>query len=174
MGISVYDQTIGAMEPMLKNLDLIIGKAESWADKKDIDPDAILKARLAPDMLTLIHQVRIATDVAKGAAARLSGLEPPVWEDNESTFADVHARISKCLDYFAKFTPTQFEGAEAKSVSLKLRFGTLDMSGQQYVLHFVLPNFYFHVTTAYNILRHNGLEIGKFDYLNGGKRPGEG
>ncbi|MGB5245654.1 MAG: DUF1993 domain-containing protein [Woeseia sp.] len=173
MSISVYDQTLGVMTPMLKNLDRIVTKAEEWVVEKEIQPDAILQARLAPDMLTFIHQIRIATDVGKGAAARLSGLEPPVWEDNESTFADVHARIGKALDYFAKFEPAQFDGADAREISLKLRFGTIDMTGQQYVLHFVLPNFYFHVTTAYNILRHNGLAIGKFDYLNGGKRPGE-
>lgn len=173
MSISVYDQTIGTMGPMLKNLDLIVSKAESWVNTNEIDPDAILKARLAPDMLTFIHQIRIATDVAKGAAARLSGLEPPVWEDNESTFVDVHTRIGKALEYFAKFEPSQLDGAEKKAIALKLPFGTLDMSGQQYVLQFVLPNFYFHVTTAYNILRHNGLAIGKFDFLNGGKRPGE-
>jgi hypothetical protein len=173
MSISVYDQTLGVMTPMLKNLDRIVSKAEEWVADKQIEPEAILKARLAPDMLTFIHQVRIATDVGKGAAARLSGQEPPSWEDNEATFADVHARIHKALDYFATFEPGQFEGSEKRAIQLKLRSGTLDMTGHQYVLNFVLPNFYFHVTTAYNLLRHNGLAIGKFDYLSGGKRPGE-
>ena len=172
MSISVYDQTIGAMVPMLQNLDRIVSMAESWVAEKKIEPDAILQARLAPDMLTFIHQVRIATDIGKGAAARLSGLDVPVWEDNESTFADVHGRIGKALDYFAKFDPGQFEGAEARDIVLKLSVGTLEMSGQQYILGFVLPNFYFHVTTAYNLLRHNGLQIGKVDFLSGGRRPG--
>lgn len=173
MSIAVYDLTIGTMTPMLKNLDRIIRKAEEWVSDREIEPDAILSARLAPDMLTLIHQVRIATDIGKGAAARLSGLDVPVWADNESTFADLHARIAKGLDYFGKFEPAQFEGAESRTISLKTPFGPLEMPGKQYATHFVLPNFFFHVTTAYNILRHNGLQIGKLDYIAGGKWPGD-
>lgn len=173
MSIPIYDLTIGAMTPILKNLDRIVDKAEAWAAEREINPDALLQARLAPDMLTFIQQVRIATDTGKGAAARLSGLEPPVWEDNESTFADVHSRIGKALDYFAKFDADHFDGAEKRDIVLKLSVGTLEMNGQQYILGFVLPNFYFHVTTAYNLLRHNGLEIGKVDFLSGGRRPGE-
>lgn len=171
MSIQVYDLTIGAMTPMLKNLDRILGMAETWAAEREIEHDTLLRARLAPDMLTLVHQVRIATDVGKGAAARLSGLDVPVWEDNESTFADLHARIAKALDYFSRFEPAQYEGAEERTVNLKTPFGPLEMTGIQYITRFVLPNFYFHVATAYNILRHNGLQVGKLDYLAGGRRP---
>lgn len=173
MSIPVYDMTIGAMIPMLKNFDRIVTLAEAWVSEKEIDPEAILTARLAPDMLTFIHQVRIATDIGKGAASRLSGIDVPVWEDEESTFADVHARIAKALDYFSKFDPAQFDDAESRAISLKTPFGPLEMTGKQYASHFVLPNFYFHITTAYNILRHNGLAIGKLDYLAGGKWPGD-
>ena len=171
MSISVYDQTIGVMTRMLTHLDRIVDKAATWAEEKSIEPDALLQARLYPDMLTFVHQVRIATDVGKGAAARLSGQEPPSWEDNEKTFAEVRGRIRKALDYFATFSPEQFEGAEERDIKLKLRVGSIDFTGRDYVLNFVLPNFYFHVTTAYNLLRHNGLEIGKADFLAGGRMP---
>ncbi|ANO51236.1 DUF1993 domain-containing protein [Woeseia oceani] len=165
MSISVYDQTIGVMSRMLLNLDAIIGKAEAYAEQDKIDPNVLLQARLYPTMLNLIAQVRIATDIGKGAAARLSGSEVPVWEDKEVTFADLHARIGQALDYFAGFKPEQFDGAEERAISLKIGGQALEFTGQSYVLGFVLPNFYFHVTTAYNILRHNGLDIGKRDFL---------
>ncbi len=171
MSISVFDQTIGVMTRMLTHLDRIVGMAARWAEEREIDPDALLQARLYPDMLTFVHQVRIATDVGKGAAARLSGREPPSWEDNERTFAEVRERIRKALEYFATFSPGDFDGAEDREITLKLRVGTLRFSGRDYVLGFVLPNFYFHVTTAYNLLRHNGLEIGKADFLAGGRMP---
>lgn len=165
MSIPVYDQTIGAMSHMLLNLDAIISKAESYAERQSIDPDVLLQARLFPDMLNFIFQVRIATDIGKGAVARLSGSEVPSWEDNEASFADVHARIRKALDYFATFRPEQFTGSEDRAISLKVGGQSLEFTGKEYVLHFVLPNFYFHVSTAYNILRHNGLDIGKRDFL---------
>ena len=174
MSIPIYDQSIGAMRRMLQNLDRIVGMAEDWVAEKEIDPEAILKARLAPDMLTFIHQIRIATDVAKGAASRLSETEVPVWEDNEESFRDVRNRIRKALDHFDKFSPGQFDGAEGRTITLELRVGKLEFSGAEYLLGFVLPNFYFHVSTAYNILRHNGLAIGKMDYLAGGRMPGQG
>lgn len=174
MSIHVYDQTIGVMTRMLTHLDRIVGMAAAWAEEKNIDPDALLTARLYPDMLTFMHQVRIATDIGKGAAARLTGTEVPSWEDNEQTFAEARGRIRKALDYFATFSPDQFDGAEEREIELNLRFGTLNFTGKDYVLNFVLPNFYFHVTTAYNLLRHNGLEIGKADYIAGGHSPGTG
>jgi uncharacterized protein len=165
MSISVYDQTIGAMSRMLLNLDAIVSKAEAYAEEKSIDPDALLQARLYPNMLNFISQIRIATDVGKGAAARLSGSDVPSWSDDEKSFADVHARIRKALDYFASFKPEQFEGGEKREIRLKVGGQDLEFSGQNYILGFVLPNFYFHVSTAYAILRHNGLEIGKRDFL---------
>lgn len=165
MTISAYDMTVASMSRMLLSLDAIVSKAEAWADERDIDHDALLNARLYPNMLTFIHQVRIATDVGKGACARLTGSDIPKWEDDEASFADVHARIRRALDYFSKFKPDQFEGAEERDIELRVRDNALKFTGKEYLLSFVLPNFYFHVSTAYNILRHNGLDIGKRDFL---------
>ena len=165
MSISIFDQTVFALSRMLLNLDRIVTQAEEYAKERNIEPAVLLQARLYPDMLPFVSQVRIATDTAKGAAARLSGTELPKWPDDEVTFEDVHARIRKALDYLATFKPEQFEGAEDKPIEMKFPNRTLNFSGREYVLGFVLPNFYFHVTTAYDILRHNGLPIGKLDYL---------
>lgn len=165
MSISIFDQSVFALSRMLLNLDRIVSVAEEYAKEKKIDPAVLIQARLYPDMLPFVAQVRIATDTAKGAAARLSGTEMPKWPDDEETFEDVHARIRKALDYLATFKPEQFEGSEERSIEMKLPNQTLHFSGREYILGFVLPNFYFHVTTAYNILRHNGLAIGKRDYL---------
>lgn len=167
MAISNFDQTVSALSRMLLNLDAIVSRAEEYAAEKKIDPNVLIQARLYPDMLPFVAQIRIATDTAKGAAARLSGTELPKWDDDEVTFEDVHARIRKALNYLATFKPEQFEGAEDKAIEMKLPNRTLNFSGRDYVLGFVLPNFYFHVTTAYNILRHNGLAIGKLDFLGG-------
>lgn len=169
MTISIFDQTISALSRMLLNLDRIVTMAEEYAKEKNVDPAVLTGARLYPDMLPFVAQVRIATDTAKGAAARLSGTEIPKWADDEVTFEDVHARIRKALDYLATFKPEQFEGAEERPIEMKLPNRTLNFSGRDYILGFVLPNFYFHVTTAYNILRHNGLTIGKLDYLGGAR-----
>jgi uncharacterized protein len=165
VAISMYDQTVSAMSRMLLNLDAIVSKAEQYAAEKKINPDVLVQARLYPDMLPFVVQIRIATDTAKGAAARLSGTEMPKWADDEATFEEIHARIRKALTYLAGFKPRQFEGSESKDIELKLPNRTLQFTGQDYVLGFALPNFYFHVTTAYNILRHNGLDIGKMDFL---------
>ena len=167
MSISVYDQTVGAMSHMLRNLDAIVSKAETHAEQHSIDPNALLQARLFPNMLNFIVQIGIATDIGKGAAARLSGGEVPVWDDIEASFAGVHARIHKTLDYLAGFEPSQFTDSEDRAISLTIGGQSLEFTGQDYILQFVLPNFYFHVTTAYDILRHNGLDIGKRDFLGG-------
>ena len=167
MTISIFDQTVAALSRMLLNLDRIVSKAEEYAKERNIEPAALLQARLYPDMLPFVSQIRIATDTAKGAAARLSGSELPKWADDEVTFEDVHARIRKALDYLATFKPEQFDGTEDKPIEMKFPNRTLNFSGREYILGFVLPNFYFHVTTAYAILRHNGLPIGKLDYLGG-------
>lgn len=165
MAISVFDQTVSAMSRMLLNLDAIVSKAEKYANERKIAPDTLIQARLYPDMLPFVSQVRIATDTAKGAASRLTGSEVPAWPDDEVTFADIHARIRKALDYLAGFKKEQFEDSETRDIELKLPNRTLRFTGREYILGFVLPNFYFHVTTAYNILRHNGLEIGKLDFM---------
>lgn len=169
MGISVFELAIAPLSRMLLNLDRIVSLAEQDAKERNIDPAALIQARLYPDMLPFVSQIRIATDTAKGAAARLSGTELPRWEDNESTFEEIRGRIKKALDFLATFRPEQFEGAEGRAIEMKLPKNTLNFSGRDYILGFVLPNFYFHVTTAYAILRHNGLSIGKQDYLGGSR-----
>jgi len=165
VAISVFDQTVSAMSRVLLNLDAIVTKAEQYAEEKRINPVVLIQARLYPDMLPFVAQVRIATDTAKGAAARLSGTDMPSWADDEATFEDIHGRIRKALNYLAGFKPEQFEGSETKNIELKLPNRTMQFVGKDYVLGFVIPNVYFHVTTAYNILRHNGLVIGKLDFL---------
>ncbi len=165
MSIDIYDQTIAAMSRALLNTDAIVTKGEDWAKERNIDGAVLLQSRLFPDMLPFVSQIRIATDTAKGAAARLSGSELPSWPDEETTFEDVHARIRKALDFLSGFNREQFAASEKKDIELKLGKETVNFSGQDYVLGFVLPNFYFHLTTAYNILRHNGVPIGKRDFL---------
>ncbi len=167
MTISVYDMSIGSMGRMLKNLDNIVSKAEAYADARDIEHPALLHARLFPDMRDFICQIQVTTDMAKSCAARLSGTDIPKWPDDEQSFADVQARIQKARDYLATFEPQQFEGSEDREIELRLRDRTLNLDGKRYLLGFVLPNFYFHMTTAYNLLRHNGLDIGKADFLGG-------
>ncbi len=165
MSISVYDQSIARMSHMLQNLDKIVSRAETYSQANDIEPSALLQARLFPTMRNFIFQIQVATDMAKGCAARLSGTDMPKWSDEEETFADVHARIKKALDFLATFKPEQFEGSETRELELKLGSHTVKFTGQSYLLGFVLPNFYFHMTTAYNLLRHNGLDLGKRDFL---------
>ena len=165
MAIDVYDQTIAAMSRALLNLDAVVSKAEAYAEERKIDPAVLVQSRLYPDMLPFVSQIRIATDTAKGAAARLSGSEVPSWPDDEVSFADVHARIRKALDFLSGFKRDRFEGSEEKTVELKLGKEQVSFSGREYVLGFVLPNFYFHVTIAYAILRHNGVPLGKRDFL---------
>ncbi len=167
MSIRIYDQVVVGLARGLKNLDAVVTKAEEHAKEKEIGESVLISARLYPDMLPFIDQIRIATDTAKGAAARLTGTELPSWPDDETTFADAHARIKKALDFLATFEPAQFDGSETRKVELKLPNTTIEFSGKDYIVNFVLPNFYFHTTTAYNILRHNGVVIGKRDFLGG-------
>jgi len=167
VSISVYDQSIARMIHMLENLDKIVSKAEAYAEANDIEPAALLQTRLFPTMRNFIFQVQVATDVSKGCAARLSGTEPPKWEDDQESFEDVHARIKKALDYLATFKPEQFEGSETLELEIKLGSHMVNFTGQSYLLGFVLPNVYFHVATAYNLMRHNGLDLGKRDFIGG-------
>ncbi len=162
----VYDFSIAPLLRSLKNLDAIIGKAaEHVSADKDIDEGTLVQARLYPNMRPLIFQIRVATDTAKGAAARLSGNAVPSWADEETTIDDMHERLAKAIDYLAHFKPADFEGGEERPIELKLGPNTVNFTGASYIANFVLPNFYFHMTTAYNILRHNGVVIGKRDYL---------
>jgi hypothetical protein len=161
----MYQASIPQLQRMLGNLANILETAERWAEAKKIDPAVLLNLRLAPDMFPLKRQVQIATDSAKGCAARLAGVEVPSYPDSEETFAELQARLQKTLDFIGSFTPAQIDGSEDRQIVLNFPSMELKFSGRDYLFQFVQPNFYFHVTTAYTILRHNGLEIGKMDYI---------
>lgn len=165
MNISMYYASIPHFIRMLGNLKTILEKAAAHVEAKKIDPAALIKFRLYPDMFTFARQVQSTSDISKGCAARLSGTEPPKYEDTESTFPELIARLDKTIAYLKTFKPEQIDGSEEREVTLNSPRGPIKFKGQQYLLHFALPNFGFHATTAYNILRHNGVEIGKFDYL---------
>jgi hypothetical protein len=165
MSLSMFDASIPVLLQGLKGLKAVLAKAEAHAEAKKIDPGALLQARLYPDMFPLMRQVQIATDFAKGAAGRLAGAELPVFDDVETSFADLKARVDKAVAFIEGLEPAAFEGSEAREVSLKRRGETVTFPGKEYLLHQALPNFWFHVTTAYAILRHNGLEVGKSDFM---------
>ena len=150
---------------MLRNLSSILAKAEAHAKARNFDPSVLLGARLAPDMLPLTRQVQIAADTAKGAMARLAGHTPESIEDNETTFADLQARIAKTLAIVEGYSEAQLEGSDKREVSIKIPNNELKFSGIDFLNTWALPNFYFHITTAYAILRHNGVELGKRDFL---------
>jgi hypothetical protein len=150
---------------ILKNLSAILDKAQAYADAKKIDPTVLTSSRLYPDMFTLARQVQTACDTAKGAVARLAGIEIPKYEDTEQTLTELKARIAKTIDFIGTVKAAQIDGSEDKSIVLKIRGQDVNYSGMQYLLGFAHPNFYFHVTTAYDILRHSGVEIGKRDYI---------
>ena len=149
----------------LKNLSAILDKAQAHAEARKIDPAVLINFRLYPDMLPMKRQVQIACDSAKGAVARLAGVEVPRYEDTEENFAELKARIAKTIDFIQTIKPAQIDGSEEKNIHLKLGAREIDYKGMQYLLGHALPNFYFHVTTAYDILRHNGVELAKRDYL---------
>ena len=163
--ISMYDTSIPLLKRLLTNLSAILAKAEDYANSRKIEPEALLNARLFPDMYPLTRQVQIASDQAKGGVARLAGVDIPKYEDNERTFADLQQRIAKTIAFLDGIKPEQLAGSESRDIKISLRNATLEFKGQEYLLSWVHPNVYFHVTTAYNILRHNGLEIGKMDFL---------
>lgn len=165
MSLSMYQASIPQFQRMLGNLASILEKAESWAVEKKLDPAVLLNLRLAPDMFPLKRQLQIATDSAKGCAARLAGVDIPSYPDTEETFAELKARLQKTIDFLASFTPTQIDGSEEKAIILNFPSMELKFSGRDYLFQFVQPNFYFHLTTAYAILRHNGLDIGKMDFI---------
>ncbi|MEW5881530.1 MAG: DUF1993 domain-containing protein [Pseudomonadota bacterium] len=165
MQISMYAASVPVFVKMLGNLSAILDKAAAYAEQKKVDPAVLLGARLYPDMFALTKQVQIACDFAKGAVARLAGHEPPTYEDNETTIADLKARIARTVEYIQTFTPEQLNGSETREVELKIRGETVRYPGLAYLLHVATPNFYFHITTAYGILRHNGVELGKRDFV---------
>jgi uncharacterized protein len=165
MIISMYQASVPRFVNILGNLSKILDKAQAHVDAKKLDAGALTTYRLFPDMLPMTTQVQIACDTAKGAVARLAGVEIPVYEDNETTLADLKARIAKTIAFIQTVTPKQIDGSEDKEIVIKRRDKETRDKGMQFLLDTALPNFYFHVTTAYNILRHNGIEIGKRDYL---------
>ena len=165
MTISMYQTSVPVFRRMLGNLAVILDKAAAHAEAKKIDPAVLVASRLYPDMFPLSTQVQIATDQAKGCLARLAGQEPPKYEDNETTLAELVARINKTVAFVNTFKPQQIDGSEEKSITLQMRSGPRTFLGLPYLLEFVYPNFYFHVTTAYDILRHSGVEVGKMDFL---------
>ena len=165
MTLSMYEASIPVFQRALTNLSAILAKAAAHAEAKKFDPVVLVNARLAPDMLPLSRQIQIAADHARGAAARLAGLERPPVADTEATLDELQARIASTLAYIGTFSPAQIDGSEAREITLPLRTGEVKLKGQPYLLHFAFPNFWFHVTTAYAILRHNGVDIGKLDFL---------
>jgi hypothetical protein len=165
VAISIYDQFVPVFSRMLSALDNVLRKAEADAAARKIDLDVLVNGRLAPDMLPLVRQIQIMTDQAKGCASRLAGQDPPKWGDDEKTFADLHARIAKTIAHLKTFKPEQYEGCETRAIEIKFPGVTFNFNGKDYLLTFVIPNFYFHYTTAYAILRHNGVPIGKGDFL---------
>ena len=166
MPISLYTASVPVFKQMMLALSDVLGKAEAHAQDRKIDPAVLLQARLFPDMLPLVRQVQIACDFAKSVSSRLAQVEVAAYEDNEQSFAELQSRISKTIAVLDGLTAEQFEGSE--TLDIVLRPGTpkeKKLTGQSYLLAYGLPQFFFHVTTAYNLLRHNGIEIGKKDFM---------
>ncbi|MBI4783152.1 MAG: DUF1993 domain-containing protein [Oscillatoriophycideae cyanobacterium NC_groundwater_1537_Pr4_S-0.65um_50_18] len=165
MTLSMYQASVPSLIRSLNNLAVILEKGAAHAEAKKIDPAVLLSTRLYPDMFPLGRQVQIASDIARRGAARLAGLEAPMLEDGETTFAEFIDRLHKTTAYLETLTPEQIDGSEEKSIALPVGKETMTFEGMSYLLYFILPNVYFHVTTAYDILRHCGVELGKRDYL---------
>lgn len=165
MSISMYDFSIPMLTRGLTNLSAILDKAAAHAAAKKFDPTVLAQSRLFPDMHPLVRQVQIACDTAKGAAARLAGIELPKHEDTEASFADLKARIAKTLDVVKSVTPAQMQEADKRSIELKFPNGSWKFTGAAYLTDFVLPNFYFHVSMVYALLRKAGVDVGKADFL---------
>lgn len=168
MTSSLYAHCTPSLVRALKNLSAVLKKGEAFAAAKKIEQSVLLSARLAPDMFALTRQVQIACDVCKGAAARLSGGENPSFPDTEASFAELYARIERTIQFVQSVPESAFAGAETRTITLPTPFGTMEWAGSDYLASFVLPNVYFHSAMAYAILRHNGVELGKQDFLAGG------
>lgn len=165
MALSMYAASVPVFTRQLKALDAILGKAAAYAEARKFDPAVLLTARLYPDMFTMTRQVQIATDSAKGAAARLAGLPVPSFPDTEATFPELKARIAKTLAFVQGFGPNDIDGSETRDVTLTVGGQEIRFKGEAYLVHFVLPNFYFHAATAYDIVRSFGVPVGKRDFL---------
>ncbi len=167
MPLSMYDASVPAFVNMLTSLSRILDKAAAHAEAKKIDPSVLVGDRLAPDMFPLSRQIQIATDGVKGGAARLAGVEVPSFPDTETTFAELKERIEKTVAFLHSIDKAKFDGAEDRSVTMKVGPNDMTFPAKVYLFEFVIPNFYFHATTTYAILRHNGIEMGKQDFLAG-------
>ena len=165
MALSMYQASIPTFIHGLSNLAAILSKAENDATARKIDPSVFINARLYPDMFPLARQVQIVTDIVKGGIARLAGVDVPSFPDTETTFPELQARIAKIREFINSFKPEQINGTEGKTITLKVGGHEMKFEGQVYLLSFVIPNFYFHTSVAYSILRHNGVGIGKMDFL---------
>jgi hypothetical protein len=167
MAFSIYEASIPPMIRSMQNLSKILDKAVAQAKTEDKPLSTLLEARLAPDMHPFPRQIQILSDSAKGCAARLAGVEGPSMPDTETTFPELQTRLAKTIDYLKSIKPEQLAGAEDRQITLKFPNGEMKFSGRDYLTGFALPNFYFHVTTAYDLLRHKGITIGKMDFLGG-------
>ena len=167
MSLTMFSASVPVYTQFLTSLSAILKKAAAHAEAKKIDPSVFINARLSPDMLPLSSQVQIATDHAKGSLSRLAGVDVPKFEDTEKTFDELEARIQKTLAYVKTFKPEQIDGTEGKEIVLTFGTQKFPFNGQTYLIQFALPNFYFHTTMAYAILRENGVEVGKRDFMGG-------
>jgi uncharacterized protein len=169
MKLSMHALSAEVFSNSLGNLSWILEKTESNAAQRKIDPAVLLAARLAPDMLPLTRQVQIACDLAKNSVARLAAHEPPRFEDTETSIAELRARIARTLDYLRSVPVSALEGAETRDIKVPAGERTLEFKGLEFLQRWAIPNVFFHVTTAYDILRHNGVELGKRDFIGGGR-----
>jgi hypothetical protein len=165
MTISMYSASIPVFKQILTSLLAILAKAETHVSEKKIDPSALLQFRLYPDMLPFVRQIQIAADFAKGAAARLAGEPVPAYEDTEQSFVELKARIEKTLAFLASVPQSQIEGSEERAITTGSGEKAKHFNGHSYLFNYALPHFFFHATTAYDILRHNGIDIGKKDFI---------
>jgi hypothetical protein len=170
MTISMHAMSVGQFVPMLGNLSALLDKGAASAESRKFDTAVLANGRLAPDMLPFTRQIQLVCDFAKNSTARLAGLDPPKFEDSETTFAELKMRIDKTLTYLKTVPASAVDGSEDRDITIPLRDRKLEMKGLPFLQRWVLPNFYFHVVTAYAILRHNGVDVGKMDFL--GPVPG--
>ncbi len=165
MSISMYEASIPVLVRALSNLAAVLKKAEAHVETHKIKPEVLVNSRLYPDMLPLYYQVYLATDMSKGCGARLAGIDSPKYEDVEQTFPELIARLEKTIAFLQSLKPEQIDGSQDRDITLKFRKTERKFKGAKYLFEWVLPNVFFHVTTAYDILRHNGVVLGKNDYL---------
>jgi hypothetical protein len=170
MTLSMYQASVPVFVRALSNLSHVLKKGEAHAKAKGVTDEVLLGTRLIPDMLPLVKQVQIACDMAARGTARLAGVEPASFEDNETTLEQLYARIQRAIDYVQGFQPAQIDGSEARSIELKMRNGEMTFSGRDYLFTFVIPNLFFHCTTTYVILREAGAELGKTDFIAGAQQ----